>query len=183
MLTHPGLCRRIQRQLDNTSVDIMDSLIDLPCPLYSLFVPSKACTYTIVHDHTFVRGSKRHSVLWMVMQNGNYIPTSIIYTFISTAYKSYNLAIFHGWFIGGKQSNMWLCHAAPRGSSFLQGHSQRAHTPEAISIQATQWRARSLDRLPSELGEVILCAKEIIHAENQLLDRPGLKVIEVPVSH
>ena len=83
------------------------SLIDPLCPLYYLFVLYLIVrTYTIVHDHTFVRGSKMHSVLWMVMQNGNYIPTSIIYTFISTAYKSYNLAIFHGWFIGGKQSNM-----------------------------------------------------------------------------
>ena len=160
MLTHPGLCRWIQRQLDNTPVDIMDSLIDRLCPLYSLFVPYPiVCTYTIVHDYSFVRGSRRHSyLLSMVMQNGNYIPTNIIYTFVSTAHKSYNLAIFHGWFIGGYQSNMWLCHAAPRGSSFLQGHSQRAHTREAISIQATQWRARSLDRLPSKArGSYSMC--------------------------
>ena len=82
MLTHPGLCRRIQRQLDNTSVDIMDSLVDLPCPLYSLFVPSKACTYTIVHDHTFVRGSKRHSVLWMLCRTVIiYLPASYIHSF------------------------------------------------------------------------------------------------------
>ena len=82
MLTHPGLCRRIQRQLDNTSVDIMDSLIDLPCPLYSLFVPSKACTYTIVHNHTFVK--EAGGILyygWLCRTVIIYLPTASIHSF------------------------------------------------------------------------------------------------------